>query len=122
MAYRNFNPGERDRNWRDPWRRERDYGDHPERYGEHRSRAGLRDDRNAYVWRGGRDEWRDDWSDDRYHARGLADAFGDFTMPDDGSMLRWSDVDEESLSASDWRRDRGDWLEDRYDARTARDT
>src|SRR5688572_9734888 len=101
MAYRNFNPGERDRDWSAHWRPERDddesyqrryrygrgesddferrgwrpgsdyYGDNPERYGQQRYGSSWRDDQNADVWRGGRDEW----NDDRYRGRGFADAF-----------------------------------------------
>jgi hypothetical protein len=147
MAYRTFNPGERDRNWREPWRSERDdasyqarqrygggesddferrgwrqgsdyYGDDMERYGGRRYGGSLRDDRSPEVWRGGRDEW----SDERYHGRGLSDAFGDFTSPDHDSMLRWSDADAGSMGGSDWRRDRGDSREERYDPRSAGET
>jgi hypothetical protein len=149
MAYRNFNPGERDRNWREPWRPERDdeamrqgryryggesddferrgrrqgsdyYGDNPERYGERRPErryaGSWRDDRNAEIWSGGES------SDDRYHGRGLSDAFGDFTQPDDVGALRWSDRDEHSRYAGEWRRYPGDWPEDRRDEGAVRDT
>jgi hypothetical protein len=148
MAYRNFNPGERDRNWRERWRPERDddamyqgryrygggegdeserrgwrqgsdyYGDNPERYGERRYGGSFRDDRSADVWRSGRDQW----SDDRSRGRGIADAFGDFTRPEDANTVRWSDVEEQARYPSDWRQSRGDWPEDRGDERTARDT
>jgi len=145
MAYRNFNPGERDRNWRERWSPERDdeamrqgryryggesddferrgwrqgsdyYGDNPERYGERRYGASWRDDRNAEVWRG-----RDEWRDDRYHGRGLSDAFGDFTPPDDVGALGWSGRNEQSRYAGEWRRHEGDWPEDRRNERTTRE-
>jgi hypothetical protein len=89
-----------------------------ERYGGRRYGGSLRDDRSPEVWRGGRDDWRDE----RYQGHGVSDAFGDFSSPDDDSMLHWSDADAGSMGGSGWRRDRGDWREDRYDPRSAGET